>query len=379
MITASFVVALAGLASAVENASPFQAADIYSLNGAGLANGFSGLAARDDQCLASQAVCGTDLCMPKGGSCCDKVKGTYCDVGFYCYAQGCCPNGKVCRGGPTDGCASGKQECGSVCIAGSSVCCNPKASSNNVWCEYPKSCGADGKCVSRALVTGASAAPSSTSSPLGYADATETGGVAATSGGSSAKATGDGGDGTSSKGDKKTPVGAIVGGVVGGVAAIALVGVGVLLLLRHKRKQKDAAQGQNMQQQQPPPNQPLMRQYPPHTSPYMANASPAQGTGCPPSPPGSPPPLQGYYNTCPPVGQYSPSVATGQVSSPTGTYSTDPRTGAPTVSPVGFATVGATPTPPPARQGHNGNEKPVVYEMSAKPGDDHRGNIHELA
>ncbi|KAK8919702.1 hypothetical protein VCV18_008529 [Metarhizium anisopliae] len=278
MITAGFVaVALAGLASLAENAAPFQAPDTYSLNGAGLANGFDGLAARDDECLASQAACGTGFCMPRGGSCCDRLRGTYCDVGFYCYPQGCCPSGKVCRGSPTDGCASGKQECGSVCIASSSVCCNPGASSDNVWCEYPKTCGVGGKCVDRALVTSASA-----------------------------------------------------------------------------------------------------------ISPYAATVSPAQGMGYPPAPPGSPPPPQGYYNASPPPGQYSPSMATGQVSSPTGTYSTstDPRTGAPTVSPVGFATVSATPPPPPppppASQGHNGNEKPVVYEMSAKPGDDHRGNIHEL-
>lgn len=53
MITAGFVaVALAGLASLAENAAPFQAPDTYSLNGAGLANGFDGLAARDDECLA---------------------------------------------------------------------------------------------------------------------------------------------------------------------------------------------------------------------------------------------------------------------------------------------------------------------------------------
>ncbi|KAF5134664.1 hypothetical protein E5D57_005300 [Metarhizium anisopliae] len=263
MITAGFVaVALAGLASLAENAAPFQAPDTYSLNGAGLANGFDGLAARDDECLTSQVACGTGFCMPRGGSCCDRVRGTYCDIGFYCYPQGCCPSGKVCRGSPTDGCASGKQECGSVCIAGSSICCNPGASSGNVWCEYPKTCGAGGK---PRLTRQTSLLPREWDTLL---------------------------------------------------------------------------------------------------------------------PPGSPPPPQGYYNASPPPGQYSPSMATGQVSSPTGTYSTstDPRTGAPTVSPVGFATVSATPpTPPPASQGRNGNEKPVVYEMSAKPGDDHRGNIHELA
>ncbi|OAQ74085.1 syndecan domain-containing protein [Pochonia chlamydosporia 170] len=383
MISVGFVVALAGLACAAEFGSPFEAAPNFALNGVGLTNGFNGLVAREDQCLATEDTCGTAFCMPKGGSCCDTIKGTYCRSGFYCYPQGCCPTGKICTGGPKGGCETGKQECGSVCITGSSVCCNPKATTNNAWCDYPKTCGTDGICVSRTMTTSATSAPSSTSSSGATADATETGGSATTSGGSSAKSTGDNSDSDNNNGnnnnkdEKKTPVGAIVGGVVGGVAAIALIALGIFFLLRHKKKQKDATQGQNVQQF--PPTQPPMQQYPPQASPYVSNVSPAQGMGYPP-PQGSPPP-QGYYNSPPPVSSYSPSLATEKVSSPTGTYSTDPRTTVPSVSPAGFGGVGATPPPPAphAGQGYPTGGQPVVHEMSARQGDDHRGNIHELA
>ncbi|TWU75064.1 hypothetical protein ED733_006650 [Metarhizium rileyi] len=367
----SFFVALAGLVCAAENASPFMAANINSLNGAGLSNGFGGLVARDsNQCLATQSVCGTEFCMPRGGSCCDTIKGTYCKVRYYCYAKGCCPKGKVCTSSPTDGCPSGKQACGNVCITGSSVCCNSKARAVGSWCAYPKTCGVDGKCVSRILMTSAIAVPSSSSSSsLGSIDARETGSPAATSDGSPSKDTGDSSSSKSSNADEKTPIGAIVGGVVGGIAVIALISVGVLLLLRHKKKQKNAVHGQNGQYQ-PPLTQPPMQQHPPGASPYMANVSPAQGIGYPPSQ-GSPPP--------PPPGQSPALAVANQVSSSTGTYSTDIKTGAHSVSPTGFATVSCTPAQTHASQGHNVGEQPILHEMSARSGDDHRGNIHELS
>ncbi|KAJ6783456.1 hypothetical protein PWT90_04361 [Aphanocladium album] len=69
-------------------------------------------------------------------------------------------------------------------------------------------------------------------------------------------------DGKSSK--SKTPVGAIVGGVVGGVGAIALIGIGVLLFLRRKKK----ADNNNIQQSPPAP---LMSQ------PQTGGAPPPQG------------------------------------------------------------------------------------------------------
>jgi hypothetical protein len=351
MIAAGLVVALVGLTSAHENASPFEAALINSFNGVGLPNSFNGLVARDDQCPSSQDVCGTEFCMPKGGSCCDTIKGTYCKLNYYCYPQGCCPNGKVCKDTPTGGCEAGKQSCGSVCIDGSSVCCNPTASTDNSWCDYPETCNTNGKCVAKSLVTSATAAPSSSSTSPATTDAS------ITSGGSSAKAT-DSGDQNNGKKDdnKSTPVGPIVGGVIGGVAALALIGLGIFLLLRNnKKKQAAATEGQNVQ--------PLMQQYPPQMSPD-------QGMGYAP-PQGSPPP-QGYYP--PPVGAYSPSMATEKFGSQTGTYSTDPRTGASTVSPA----TGFTGTPPPPGQVHAG-EQPVIHEMSARPGEDRHGNLHELA
>lgn len=67
-------------------------------------------------------------------------------------------------------------------------------------------------------------------------------------------------------GESKSNVGAIAGGTVGGVAALALVGLGVFLLLRRKRSDKNsrntqstppvAPMEQNSQGPFPPPNHP---------------------------------------------------------------------------------------------------------------------------
>ncbi|KAK2613058.1 hypothetical protein QQS21_000987 [Conoideocrella luteorostrata] len=369
MIPACFlVVTLAGLAwtSALESSLPsthFEAASLNALAGLALPDSFNGLSARANECLVTEDACGTGFCMPKGSTCCTGTAGagtgTYCNIGYSCYAQGCCPIGKVCSGTPTGGCSTGKRQCGSVCIPSTSACCSP-GSSTSKWCDYPKKCGANGVCVSRTTLTTSTSEPSSTT-------ASET---ASASSGSSAQATGntgsdrDGSDNGNSNNNndnnnnqgKRTPVGAIVGGVIGGIAGLALIAVGVLLLLRHKKKQQDAAnQASGFPQQQPPPphqSMPPMQQqqqqqyqpYPQQPSPYMHNTSPAQGMGYPP-PQGSPPP-QGYYNA------YQPSMGTDKVSSPTGTYVTDPRSGAPTLSPApGFA---ATSTPPPPSVGAGG-------------------------
>ncbi|ATY65219.1 hypothetical protein A9K55_003992 [Cordyceps militaris] len=90
-----------------------------------------------------------------------------------------------------------------------------------------------------------------------------------------------------------TPVGAIVGGVVGGVGALALIGIGILLFLRNKKK--------NSGQQSPPP--PLMNQ---------------------PQQPGGPPPSQAHYS-------YQDTTGAGYATSPSaaGTYYPPPQQGSP--------------------------------------------------
>ncbi|KAI5477155.1 Kelch-type beta propeller domain containing protein [Pseudohyphozyma bogoriensis] len=63
-----------------------------------------------------------------------------------------------------------------------------------------------------------------------------------TSGSTTSSSTGTSGDGTSnSGGGSKTNIGAIVGGVVGGIALLALLGLLVFFLLRKKKKEKEEA------------------------------------------------------------------------------------------------------------------------------------------
>ncbi|QPH11139.1 hypothetical protein C2857_002755 [Epichloe festucae Fl1] len=436
MIPARVIVALAGLASAFQGASFFEAAPANSLPGLSIDDSiFEGLSARAEQCLAGQATCGTSFCMPEGGTCCDGVQGTYCNPGDYCLAQGCCPHGKVCEGSPSGGCPAGKRQCGTVCIPDTSACC-----SSDRWCDSPMACGKDGMCVgpstpSRAITTpgpasstsshaAASAARSATQMDSSPAASSTSPGVTATASAtrsatrtdsspaasstspgvtasasasatrspsrtdsSPAKGTGDdagrGGDDGNGNGDvdgdinrggngstqdeKKTPVGVIVGSVVGGLAGLALAGLGITLLLRHNnnKKQEDAVPTQTFQQQPPPPPPPptqQRRQPSPHYTPG-ASSSPARGTGSPP---------RRVYTA------YSPSMAAAMAmaSSPTATYySTDARTGAPSLSPILPAPAPAPPPPPPA-PGHLGAQQGGLHEMSD---DDHRGQIHELA
>ncbi|KAF5591095.1 hypothetical protein FPANT_5828 [Fusarium pseudoanthophilum] len=89
------------------------------------------------------------------------------------------------------------------------------------------------------------------------------------------------------KKSKSTPVGAIVGGVVGGVALIGLIGLGAVCLLRRRKKPEPVpapAQPVMAQQQAPPPapmNQnpyPQQQHYQPAAQPYPDHsmaASPA--------------------------------------------------------------------------------------------------------
>ncbi|KAJ5613776.1 hypothetical protein N7528_007430 [Penicillium herquei] len=38
-------------------------------------------------------------CMPVGAVCCSDGSGTYCDAGYTCVTDGCCPEGETCVGG----------------------------------------------------------------------------------------------------------------------------------------------------------------------------------------------------------------------------------------------------------------------------------------
>ncbi|OHW89798.1 DUF1620 domain-containing protein [Colletotrichum incanum] len=178
--------------------------------------------------------------------------------------------------------------------------------------------------------------------------------------------------------EKSTPIGAIVGGVVGGVAVIALIGFGIWFLIRKKK--------QNPQGQQPPMNQPQMSyaQPPPQGSPsqYVATThtqsfyDPKFGgqNGYPQSFGGTPPPpQQGGYQQSYFAGNMAPdradTTSPGAVSQMThNRLSMQPDS--PNNTPGGFQQFGQQQQqqPPP----------PTIHEAPTS-GDGHRGHMHELA
>ncbi|KAF2248318.1 hypothetical protein BU26DRAFT_331401 [Trematosphaeria pertusa] len=96
---------------------------------------------------------------------------------------------------------------------------------------------------------------------------------------------------TPSSGGSKTPVGAIVGGVVGGIAVIAIAATIIAILIMKKKRQAQFAQPQFAPQPAQPqymeqPKQPYMQQAPVWDNTHTAGN---QGGYAPTSPPMSPP------------------------------------------------------------------------------------------
>ncbi|KAL2171665.1 hypothetical protein VTG60DRAFT_1961 [Thermothelomyces hinnuleus] len=80
------------------------------------------------------------------------------------------------------------------------------------------------------------------------------------------------GFGDSSDDSEKTPVGAIVGGAIGGVAAVAIVVAGLWIFIRRRRKQQEPAAGQNGGEDDNDSNNPPVN--PPDASSTGATTSP---------------------------------------------------------------------------------------------------------
>ncbi len=222
--------------------------------------------------------------------------------------------------------------------------------------------------------------------------------VTVNSSGSETSSSSSGGGGGSS-----TPIGPIVGGVVGGVGALALVGLAVWLIMRQQNKKKAAAAaaaaaappaaGAAGGQHPPPPGPspdgqyPQMAQYPPAGAwdpnqnqagfapvydprasiakpPYDTNTS-VYNTSWSTSPPGSPPPhsphspANGFNqnNTPPPHGQYP------------GGYAVQP--GSPPTPGSGFTGVPLSSVSPATQNGQH-----FVAELPSQRGD---GEVRELA
>ncbi|KAI0850198.1 hypothetical protein F5Y00DRAFT_43436 [Daldinia vernicosa] len=225
----------------------------------------------------------------------------------------------------------------------------------------------------------------SSTSSAGSADAT-----------ASADSDGDSSSSNSNSSNSSTNVGAIAGGVVGGVAGLALIGLGIFFLIRHNNKKKRdiTAQPPAAQMQQGggpgmPPTQPV-----PGAAGYQQPYSPHYSQQYPPPPPGYP--QQPYY-----ADQNKPagftSVAPGQLpdrngsTSPTNSQFTDNRQSSlqqqPT-SPTSTVNSGWQPNqqPYPGQQQPSPvpNVPPTVHEAGGNVvgernyNDNHHGQLHEL-
>lgn len=203
------------------------------------------------------------------------------------------------------------------------------------------------------------------------------------------------GDGDSSDGDGNgnnddggggTPVGPIVGGVVGGVAAIGLGGLGLWLFLRNKKKKRAAA----AEMSQPSPNMAYANQPPP-------GAPGAPGHQPPPGQPGyydpkfmaagQQPGYQQYPSHYPQQGQQHPGGFYPMGNTPpAGTTASSPATtyaDANTVSPNGQQSPGAVypsgVSGLSSGQTHPGQQGGFVHEAPSRPEETQRGGVHELA
>ncbi|GKT78877.1 DUF1620 domain-containing protein [Colletotrichum tofieldiae] len=184
-----------------------------------------------------------------------------------------------------------------------------------------------------------------------------------------------------------TPIGAIVGGVVGGVAVIALIGLGIWFLIRKKK--------QNPHQQPPPMSQPHMSyaQPPPpqgsppqhaaitHTQSFYdpkfagQNGYPQSFGGTPPPPPQQ----QGGYQQPYYAGNMVPDRA--DTTSPSAVsqmthHRLSVQPVSPNTTPGGFQQFGQQPQ---QQQLQQPQPPPTTIHEAPTSGDGHRGHMHELA
>ncbi|KAK2057581.1 hypothetical protein LY76DRAFT_646795 [Colletotrichum caudatum] len=189
------------------------------------------------------------------------------------------------------------------------------------------------------------------------------------------------------------PIGAIVGGAVGGVAVIALAVFGIWFLIR-KKNHKGGPQGQQQQQQQPQMGyaQPPPSQYAATTNTQSfhdpkfggPNGYPQSFGGTPPPPP---PPQQDGYHQQPPY--YAAAAAAGGFAVPDRTDTTSPgsvsqMTHSNTNNDLNNHYSAQQPISPSTTQGggfqHFGQAAPpTTIHEAPTTADGHRGHMHELA
>lgn len=133
--------------------------------------------------------------------------------------------------------------------------------------------------------------------------------------GSGGSSSGDNGNAPTEKKQSSTPIGPIVGGVVGGVAVLALIGFGIFFLVRHNKKKKAAT--------------------------AAASTQPMQQTGAGGGPGGVPPGAPGY----PPQGGYPAQYGQPPQQYPPQQPSPQPYFPNDAQKPTGFVGMGPTAVP----------------------------------
>jgi len=179
--------------------------------------------------------------------------------------------------------------------------------------------------------------------------------------------------------DNGTPIGPIVGGVVGGIGAIALGGLGLWLFFRNKKKKQAAAAAANASavtsptmanapppHQGPPPGKP--QQSFQQTSYYDASGGGAMGAAYSYAPHQQQQPHHQHPGGFHPMGNTPPSNS----ASPTMSYHDGSSPSA--VYPSGFS------VSPQATDNRNSVANPgVIHEAPSRPEDTRRGGVHEMA
>ncbi|OHE90829.1 hypothetical protein CORC01_13873 [Colletotrichum orchidophilum] len=189
--------------------------------------------------------------------------------------------------------------------------------------------------------------------------------------------------------NSSAPVGAIVGGVIGGIAVIALISFGIFLILRKKKKQPQPGphgQPPMMNQQQPPPMgyapapQGSPSQYAAQTNTQSLYDPKFGGQGGYPqsyggTPPPPPPGPQGGYQ--------QPVYYNGNMAAPDRADTTSPSAMSQATHNNRLSTQPVSPSHPQGgfqQFGGGGQPQPqsTIHEAPTS-GDGHKGHMHELA
>ncbi|PTB64579.1 hypothetical protein BBK36DRAFT_1123641 [Trichoderma citrinoviride] len=174
-VYSALLLAAAGFAAADKLAAMnIGEATLHNVTVAGPGAASFGVHSLSDGCGIGMTTCDVNNCMPLTGVCCGLGNGAYCDIGYACVDNGCCPVGKVCNGPPTGcegdrdlcgefcvpkgtcdgsggggsggsggsgGCPSGYEACDDECMPAGSVCCH-----NGYHCDAGQTCTSDFKC-----------------------------------------------------------------------------------------------------------------------------------------------------------------------------------------------------------------------------------------